>query len=81
MYSQRNKENIERKLFWTSSSISKYLSVFLNLYHSYPRRGGHHTIGEEEQVQSHRLEDVLENGDHLKSQHVLSYVVTHLSNV
>ena len=37
----------------------------------YPRGGGHHPVGEHEEVQAHQLEDVLKQADDLQSQHVL----------
>jgi len=38
---------------------------------SYPRRRGHHPVGEDEQVQADQLEDILEEADDLQSEHVL----------
>ena len=38
---------------------------------THPRGGGHHSVGEHVEVQSHQLEDVLEQSDDLEGQHVL----------
>lgn len=47
---------------------------------THPRRGGDHPVGVEEEVQTGLFEDVLEELDHLESQHVLPHIISHLRN-
>lgn len=38
---------------------------------SYPWCSGHHSVGEDKQIQAHQLEDVLKKPDDLQSEHIL----------
>lgn len=44
---------------------------------SYPWCGGHHSVREDEQIQTDQLEDILEQPDDLQSEHILETRETH----
>ena len=45
-----------------------------------PRCSGNDSVRIHEKIEPHRLEDVLENGNDLKSQHILPDVIANLEN-